>query len=209
MFITFEGPEGSGKTSQIQLLAEFLRLKGYTVLTTREPGGTRIGDQIRDCLHDVANTEMTPTAEVLLYSASRAQLVREVVQPALAEGQVVLCDRFYDSTIAYQGYGRTLNRDDLWRITQFATSGLKPDLTFLLDMDVQRGLARRVANEAEMNRLDLEQISFHQRVRQGYHALAAEEPARWLVVNADRPVEVVQADLRQLLANRLPLPGPA
>ncbi len=209
MFITFEGPEGSGKTSQIQLLAEFLRLKGYTVLTTREPGGTRIGDQIRDCLHDVANTEMTPTAEVLLYSASRAQLVREVVQPALAEGQVVLCDRFYDSTIAYQGYGRTLNRDDLWRITQFATGGLKPDLTFLLDMDVQRGLARRVANEAEMNRLDLEQVSFHQRVRQGYHALAAEEPARWLVVNADRPVEVVQADLRQLLATRLPLPGPA
>lgn len=209
MFITFEGPEGSGKTSQIRLLAEFLRLKGYSVLSTREPGGTRIGDQIRACLHDVANTEMTPTAEVLLYSASRAQLVREVVRPALAEGQVVLCDRFYDSTIAYQGYGRTLNREDLQRITLFATGGLKPDLTFLLDMDVQRGLARRVANAAEMNRLDLEQVSFHQRVRQGYHALAQAEPARWLVVDADRPVEDVQAELRQLLVSRLPLLGPA
>ncbi len=203
MFITFEGPEGSGKTSQIRLLADFLQVKGYSVLTTREPGGTRIGDQIRDCLHDVANTEMTPAAEVLLYSASRAQLVREVIRPALAADQVVLCDRFYDSTIAYQGYGRTLNRDDLRQITHFATGGLKPDLTFLLDIDVERGLARRVANAAEMNRLDLEQVSFHQRVRQGYHALAQAEPARWLLVNADRSVEAVQADLRRLLVNRL------
>ncbi len=203
MFITFEGPEGSGKTSQIQLLVKFLQERGYRVLTTREPGGTRIGDQIRACLHDVTNTEMTPVAEVLLYAASRAQLVREVIQPALVAGQMVLCDRFYDSTMAYQGYGRTLDRDALRQITRFATGGLKPDLTILLDIDVERGLARRVANAAEMNRLDLEQVSFHQRVRQGYHALVQQDPTRWLVVDADRPVDVVQAELRRLVATRL------
>lgn len=203
MFITLEGPEGSGKTSQIRLLAEFLRDRGVDVLATREPGGTRIGDQIRACLHDVANTEMAPEAEVLLYSASRAQLVAEVIHPALAAGQVVLCDRFYDSTIAYQGYGRSLDLRALQQITHFATGGLVPDLTFLLDLDVERGLARRIANDAEMNRLDLEQISFHRRVRQGYHTLAQAEPARWLIVDADRPPEAVQADLRRLLLARL------
>lgn len=203
MFITFEGPEGSGKTSQIQLLATFLRQQGYRVLATREPGGTRIGDQIRACLHDVANTEMTPAAEVLLYSASRAQHVRELILPALAAGQIVLCDRFYDSTIAYQGYGRSLDRAELRQITRFATGGLVPDLTFLLDMDVAHGLARRVANAAEMNRLDLEQLSFHRRVRAGYHDLAQAEPARWVIVDADRPVEIVQVELRHFLLARL------
>lgn len=203
MFVTFEGPEGSGKTSQVRLLAEFLRAQGIAVLATREPGGTRIGDQIRACLHDVANREMTPEAEVLLYSASRAQLVAEVIRPALAAGQVVLCDRFFDSTMAYQGYGRSLNRQQLQQITQFATGGLVPHLTFLLDIDVTRGLARRIANAAEMNRLDLEQISFHERVRQGYHALAQADTARWLIVDADRHPEVVQAELRRLLLARL------
>lgn len=203
MFITLEGPEGSGKTSQIRLLAEFLRDRGVDVLATREPGGTRIGDQIRACLHDVANTEMAPEAEVLLYSASRAQLVAEVIRPALAAGHVVLCDRFYDSTIAYQGYGRFLDLRALQQITHFATGGLVPDLTLLLDLDVERGLARRIANDAEMNRLDLEQVSFHRRVRQGYHTLAQAEPARWLIVDADRPPEAVQADLRRLLLARL------
>ncbi len=203
MFVTFEGPEGSGKTSQIRLLAEFLRAQGIAVLATREPGGTRIGDQIRACLHDVANREMTPEAEVLLYSASRAQLVAEVIRPALAVGQVVLCDRFFDSTMAYQGYGRSLNRQQLWQITQFATGGLMPHLTFLLDIDVTRGLARRIANAVEINRLDLEQIDFHERVRQGYHALAQADAARWLIIDADRPVEVVQAELRRLLLARL------
>ncbi len=203
MFVTFEGPEGSGKTSQVQLLADFLRAQGIAVLATREPGGTRIGDQIRACLHDVANREMTPQAEVLLYSASRAQLVAEVIRPALAAGQVVLCDRFFDSTMAYQGYGRSLDRQALQQITLFATGGLVPHLTFLLDIDVTRGLARRITNAAEMNRLDLEQIDFHERVRQGYHALAQANPARWLLVDADRPADVVQAELRQLLLPRL------
>ncbi|MCA9969815.1 MAG: dTMP kinase [Anaerolineales bacterium] len=205
MFITFEGPEGSGKTSQIRLLAGYLRLGGYDVVETREPGGTAIGDQIRACLHDVRNTEMAAEAEILLYSASRAQLVRQVIRPALARGQIVLCDRFADSTLAYQGYGRLLPLDQLKQITSFATGALRPDLTFLLDIDVERGLARRRANDEEMNRLDLETVAFHQRVRRGYHALIAADPARWLVVDADRPVDAVQADLRRLLQAQLPV----
>ena len=199
MFITLEGPEGSGKSSQIGLLAEFLAGQGYSVVITREPGGTPIGDQIRHVLHDVANTAMSSTAELLLYSASRAQLVNELVRPALAAGQVVLCDRYADSTLAYQGYGRSLNLDTLQTITHFATGGLKPDLTLLLDIDVERGLARRRDGGEEMNRLDLEVVSFHQRVRDGYHQLALEDPDRWVIVEADRPVTAVQADLQEIV----------
>lgn len=203
MFITFEGPEGSGKSSQIALLSDFLRRQGFTVIATREPGGTPIGDQIRDVLHDVANTAMVPAAELLLYSASRAQLVGELVRPALAEGKVVICDRFFDSTLAYQGYGRALDLTELTHITQFATGGLKPDLTLLLDIEVERGLARRRDGGEEMNRLDLEVVSFHQRVRDGYHELALLEPERWVIVDADRPVTAVQAALRQIVLSRL------
>ncbi|MEZ4512556.1 MAG: dTMP kinase [Chloroflexota bacterium] len=205
MFITFEGPEGSGKTSQIRLLTDFLRGHGCRVTVTREPGGTRIGDQIRACLHDVANREMVPTSELLLYSASRAQLVGELIRPALANGGIVLCDRFADSTLAYQGYGRGLNLQDLITITAIATGGLKPDLTFLLDLDVERGLARRRLGGDEMNRLDLESVRFHERVRAGYHTLAAQEPQRWRLVNADRSVDAVQADLQQLVMAQISL----
>ena len=203
MFITLEGPEGSGKSSQIGLLADFLTQQGYVVMTTREPGGTPIGDQIRHVLHDVANTAMSSTAELLLYSASRAQLVDELVRPALAKGQVVLCDRYADSTLAYQGYGRNLNLADLQIITKIATGGLKPDLTLLLDIDVDRGLARRRDDGEEMNRLDLEVVSFHQRVRDGYHRLALEDPDRWVIVDADRSVTAVQADLQRIVLTRL------
>lgn len=203
MFITLEGPEGSGKSSQIGLLTEFLCRQGFSVVTTREPGGTAIGDQIRHVLHDVANTAMSSAAELLLYSASRAQLVNELIRPALAEGKVVICDRYADSTLAYQGYGRSLNLDDLRTITQFATGGLKPDLTLLLDIDVERGLARRRDGGEEMNRLDLELVSFHQRVRDGYHQLAQAEPARWAIVDADRSVEDVQVVLQMIVLERL------
>lgn len=199
MFITFEGPDGSGKTSQIALLAAYLRAKGHTVVATREPGGTAIGDQIRACLHDVANTAMASETELLLYSASRAQLVRELIRPSLASGCIVLCDRFADSTMAYQGYGRGLDRDQLALLTAFATGGLKPDLTILLDMDVARGLRRRTANEEEMNRLDLETAVFHQRVREGYHQLAAHEPDRWRLVDADREITAVFADVQRIV----------
>ena len=203
MFITFEGPEGSGKTSQIILLATYLRELGYKVVETREPGGTSIGDQIREVLHDVGNGEMQAVTELLLYAASRAQLVRELVQPALAAGKIILCDRYADSTLAYQGYGRGLDLDELRLLTRFATGGLQPDFTLLLDIDVERGLARRQGNEEEMNRLDLEAVSFHQKVRSGYHQLVAIEPERWVVVDADRPVAVVQQELRAIVVEKL------
>ncbi len=203
MFITLEGPEGSGKSSQIRLLHEYLQAQGTAVCLTREPGGTPIGDEIRACVHNVQNTGMSPEAELLLYSASRAQLVREVIRPSLAAGLVVLCDRFYDSTLAYQGYGRGLDLTALRQITDFATGGLKTDLTLLLDIDVEVGLARRAGGGEEMNRLDLETVAFHQRVREGYHQLAAQEPVRWVIVDAARPPTAVQNDLRAVVVNRL------
>ena len=202
MFITFEGPEGSGKTSQIAALATFLSEQGHKVLTTREPGGTKIGDQVRACLHDVANREMTAVAEMLLYSASRAQLVAELIRPKLAAGYIILCDRFVDSTLAYQGYGRGLDLNALKLISQFATTNLTPDLTLLLDIDVERGLARRLANDEEMNRLDLEKVSFHQRVRAGYYELRQLEPERWVVVDADRPFAAIQQELQTIIHKR-------
>jgi dTMP kinase len=203
MFITFEGPEGSGKSTQLALLADYLRERDYPVVATREPGGTPIGDQIRACLHDVANQAMTPAAEILLYSASRAQLVGEVIRPALRAGQIVLSDRFADSTLAYQGYGRGLDLDALAFITRLATGDLKPNLTLLFDLDVTCGLARRAEGGQEMNRMDLQTVAFHQRVRDGYHRLAAMEPERWLVVDAERPPEVIQAEVRRLVFARL------
>jgi dTMP kinase len=207
MFITLEGPEGSGKSTQLRLLADYLRARGYTVVATREPGGTAIGDQIRDTLHDTANTAMSPTAEVLLYSASRAQLVAEVIRPALAAGRIVLCDRYADSTMAYQGYGRGLDRVMLAALTAIATGGLTPDLTLLLDIDVACGLGRRRDEGEEMNRLDLEEVAFHERVRAGYHALAVAESSRWVVINADRQVEEVQAAIRHAVEKQLPSVG--
>ena len=203
MFITFEGPEGSGKSTQLRLLADYLRLNGYQVDTLREPGGTTIGDQIRDVLHDTANTAMVPMTEVMLYSASRAQLVEQCIRPALAEGHIVLCDRFADSTLAYQGYGRELDMGVLATLTTFATGSLRPDLTILLDLDVSRGLSRRRDEGEEMNRLDLEAVSFHERVRGGYHVLAAAEPARWVILDADQPVASVAADVRSTVLKRL------
>lgn len=203
MFITFEGTEGCGKSSQIPLLAGFLRAQGFDVLATREPGGTAIGDQIRAILSDMANTAMRPRTEMLLFQASRAQHVDEVIRPALAQGQVVLCDRFADSTLAYQGYGYQNDLAPIQTIIDYATGGLTPDLTFLLDLsDVQVGLQRR-ATDGEWNRLDAMQLGFHQRVRQGYYSLVAAQPERWVVVDAEQTFEVVQEELRRLTLERL------
>ena len=155
MFITFEGPDGCGKTTQIDLLEKYLIQQGYSVFRTREPGGTHIGEQIRDVLHNRENTDMTCEAEILLYSASRAQLVQEKIKPALEEGTIVISDRFFDSTLAYQGYGRGLDLDDLRQITAFATGGLRPDLTVYLEIEPEEGLRRRQRDsEAEWNRLE-------------------------------------------------------
>lgn len=205
MFITFEGPEGSGKSTQIRLLAEFMRARGLSVEVVREPGGTPIGDQVRHVLHDTANTAMSPEAEVLLYSASRAQLVSQRIRPSLAAGRIVLCDRYADSTMAYQGYGRGLDLGMLAALTEIATGGLKPDLTLLLDLDVSAGLSRRRVRGEEMNRLDLEAVAFHERVREGYRLLANADPERWVRIQADRPVDVVAADIREAVLARLPV----
>jgi dTMP kinase len=202
MFITLEGPDGSGKTTQIHRLYDRLVAAGYAPLLTREPGGTPIGDQIRDVLHSLANDDMVDTTEILLYSASRAQLVAQVIRPALEKGRLVLCDRYADSTMAYQGYGRRLDLDALQVITQFATGGLRPDLTILLDVDVQTGLGRKQAAE-EWNRMDQQAIDFHQRTRAGYLALAAAEPDRWITVDASGPVPHVAELTWQTVVQRL------
>lgn len=203
MFITFEGSEGSGKSTQIEMLAAYLRQRGYEVLVTREPGGTHIGEQVRQCLHDVKNKEMTAEAEVLLYSASRSQLVQEVIVPALDNGVIVLSDRYADSTIAYQGYGRQLDLEALHSLTQFATSGLKPDLTILFDIDVEEGLSRRSVGGGEMNRMDLQEIAFYKRVRNGYMELVKQEPERWVTVDAGRPPDEIQNDVRRSVDMKL------
>jgi len=203
LFITLEGPDGGGKTTQAYLLADHLRRFGHSVVLTREPGGTAIGEQVRAVLHDPAHTDMCPWAEVFLYAASRAQLVAQLVRPALAEGKVVVCDRFYDSTLAYQGYGRGLDIVALWTITRLATGGLAPDLTLCLDIDPGRGLQRRLLGGEEWNRLDQEALAFHRRVRAGYLELAGLEPDRWVVIDAARPVEDVQREVRALVEGRL------
>ena len=207
LFITFEGPEGSGKTTQMELLRDYLEEKGYPVLATREPGGTSIGDQIRAILLDPSNTDMLPASEALLFSAARAQIVHQVIRPHLQQGGIVLCDRYADSTLAYQGYGHGLDLEMLRTITALATGGLKPDLTVYLDIDVEQGLRRKLAaheaERAEWNRLDQQEMEFHHRVRDGYLRMAAEEPDRWLVIDATQPVEAIQALIRELVIRKL------
>lgn len=198
LFITFEGPDGSGKSTQIQLLADVLERSGASVLVTREPGGTRIGNAIRTILHDRTHTEMSPRAEALLYNAARAQLVDEVILPALQAGRIVLCDRYADSTLAYQGYG--YGRDLAWlrRLISFATGDLKPHLTIFLDIDPAQGLQRKqIAGGQEWNRMEDKAVAFHQAAYEGYRQLAAQEPERWLVVDATQPADVVHAILWQ------------
>jgi len=202
MFISFEGPEGSGKTLQISALAEFLKEAGYPVLATREPGGTGIGDQVREILLDLDNTAMQARTEILLFQASRAQLVDEVILPHLAKGDIVLSDRYADSTIAYQGYGHQVNLEQLKNIVTFATGGLKPGLSLLLDIDVEDGLRRKSGGE-EWNRLDAYELDFHQRVRQGFHQMVAAEPERWVVIDAAKTRSEVQAEIRQIVLERL------
>src|SRR5688572_12005079 len=206
MFIAFEGPDGSGKTTQVAYIAEILRGRGYKVLHAREPGGTAIGDQIRDVLHNLKNEGMNPRAELLLYNASRAQIVAEAIRPHLEDGGLVICDRFFDSTMAYQGYGHGLDLTTLRAIVDFATGGLRPDLTFFLDISAEEGIQRRLSamdKGGEWTRLDAMGEAFHKRVREGYHKLIADEPERWVTIDAAQPVEKVQADILKLLDQRL------
>ena len=203
LFITFEGPEGSGKSTQVRLLVAWLEDRGVDVLATREPGGTPAGDRIRDILLSSTACPITPEAEALLFSASRAQLVREVIRPHLERGGIVVCDRFADSTLAYQGYGRGLDLDMLQVITYFATGGLVPDITFLLDIPVEEGLARKRRHQEEWNRMEQEVLTYHERVRAGYLALAAQEPERWYVLDARQAVSELQERIREVVARKL------
>lgn len=202
-FITFEGPDGGGKTSQAAALAEHLRQQGYPVLATREPGGTPIGERVREVLSDLKNREMQPRTEILLFQASRAQLVEQVILPHLRGGGIVVSDRYADSTLAYQGYGhQKFELSQVKALIDFATGGLKPDLTLLLDLDVQVGLQRRIEGGG-WNRLDDYDLAFHQRVRQGFLQMAQAEPQRWAIVDASQPQEIVQAQARQIVRERL------
>ncbi|HEX9028427.1 MAG TPA: dTMP kinase [Anaerolineales bacterium] len=202
MFITFEGSEGCGKTTQVAGLSTWLCQQGYPVLVTREPGGTPIGDQIREVLFSMRNTDMEPRAEILLFQASRAQLVSRVILPHLQQGGIVLSDRYADSTLAYQGYGYQLDLAPLRALIDFATGGLKPDLTLLLDLDVEVGLKRR-SKAGDINRLDAYQVEFYQRVRSGYHQMVEDDPQRWAVIDAAQPAEQVQTAVRQVVLDRL------
>ena len=205
LFITFEGTEGSGKSTQIALLAERLRSFGHQVRTLREPGGTPIGEEIRHTLkHSKNNEAMTPEAELLLMNASRAQLVREVIRPALAAGEIVLCDRFYDSTIAYQGYGRQLDLKMVQAIIEAAVGNTRPNLTLLLQIPQQTAQQRRLARqptlplELQRDRIEESGQSFFKRVAKGYEAIAAAEPDRVRVVDASGTVQEISARIWKL-----------
>lgn len=208
MLITIEGPDGSGKTMQIPLLVDFLRGKGYQVFAAREPGGTAIGDQVRAILMNLQNTSMHPRTETLLFCAARAQLIEEVIRPHLLKNEVVILDRYADSTMAYQGYGHQNDLEMIRQVLQFATGGLKPDLTLLLDIEAEAGLRRRQKSGGEWNRMDDYQLELHQRVRRGYLEMAKAEPERWRVVDASQPPEVVQSSIQKIIVDYLHLNSP-
>lgn len=202
-FITFEGIEGCGKTTQSRLLAEHLRTSGFSVLTTREPGGCAISDAIRSILLDAANSALTQRSELLLYAAARAQHVDEIIRPALTAGTSVICDRYTDATIAYQGHGRNLDRTLINDLNRLATDGVAPDLTLLLDFSVEEGLGRaRNRNEqatgANEDRFERESFDFHRRVRQGYLELAASEE-RFRVIDASGSVDTIASRTQQVV----------
>lgn len=200
LFITLEGPDGSGKSTQARLLCEYLKARGEDVVLTREPGGTKIGEQIREIIHSHRNTEMSATTECLLYNAARAQIVAEIIRPALADDKIVIADRYADSTLAYQGYGRQLPLDYVRAAIEFATGGLVPDLTFFVDVSVEDGIARRVNGQQrgeELNRMDAQSRDFYERAREGYEHLMRAEPQRWRRINGAQSIQQVQSDLRR------------
>ena len=196
LFIAFEGGEGAGKSTQVRLLCDWLTAQGRTARATFEPGGTPAGAAVRAIVLDRAHTGLSPRAEALLYAADRAQHAHAVLRPALAASEVVVTDRYVDSSLAYQGAGRTIGLDDVATISRWATQGLRPDLTVLLDLPPETGLAR-ARGRAVADRLESESLEFHHRVRDTFRALAAAEPGRYLVLDATRGVEELAADVRQ------------
>ncbi len=200
-FITIEGPDGSGKTSQAARLAEALRERGFDVVLTREPGGTALGDRVREIVLTRGREPIAPRADALLFNAARAQHVFEVIDPALAAGRVVVCARYADSTLAYQGYGEGVPLDELREIIRIATAGRTPDRTILLDLPVEAGLRRKSPDDHETRFETVFDLGFHERVRAGFLEMARAEPKRWVVVDADRtPDEIFEDVLAEALA---------
>lgn len=212
IFITFEGPDGAGKTTQMRMLGERLEMLGKEVVYTREPGGTRISEEIRDILLNPSHSEMSDRTEALLYAASRAQHVEEFIKPALMAGKIVLCDRFTDSTIAYQGFGRGIDVSFLDKLNRIAVAGVNPDLTLVLDIDPAQGIDRisekRVRAGQAKDRIELENIEFHKRVREGFRCLVAANPQRCKTVDAGRDPETVHNEVykqvKEVLDNENP-----
>lgn len=210
-FITFEGIEGCGKSTQVRRAAERLTTAGYEVVVTREPGGCPIADAIRAILLDARNSAMVPMAELLLYAAARAQHVSEVIEPALNAGKIVLCDRFTDSTLSYQGFGRQLDRELIFHLNSLAAGDIRPNLTVLLDCPVETGLARAMArinasSTAREERFEQESLHFHQRIRDGFLFLAAADPGRFEVLDGSRGIEETEALVAEAIRSRLPAP---
>ena len=204
MFITLEGPEGSGKTTAVESAVKKLQEMGYEIVRTREPGGTPIAEQIRNVILDKANTSMDPRTEALLYAASRRQHLVEKVWPAIKEGKIVICDRYLDSSLAYQGGARGLGIDNVLNINLFATENTWPDLTLLFDIKPEEGLKRIAANASrEVNRLDLEKIEFHQKVRESFLYLAKKYPERFIIIDASKSREEVAKDTLDAILSRL------
>ena len=208
VFITFEGIEGSGKSTQVVLYANYLKGLRKAVTLTREPGGTDIGDQIRKILLDPGNKMLAPKAELLLYAAARAQHLEELIGPALSAGDVVLCDRFSDATLAYQGHGRGLDADVIRSLDTIVTAGLRPDLTILLDLDAAAGLSRargrnRTSGFQAEARFENEELAFHERVREGYLTLARQEPGRFRIVSALASPDEIQKSIRNIIDEAL------
>ena len=209
LFIALEGPEGSGKSTQARRLAERLRDRFEEVIVTREPGGTTVGERIRAILLDQMECAILPETEALLLAAARAQHVGEVIRPALERGAAVVCDRFVDSSLAYQSGGRGLPLAEVWAVNRMAIQGIEPDIRVLLDLPAEDGLRRRLGGAGEINRIDLAGIEFHQRVRACYHQLVAADPESWVVIDASRPRAEVATELWRAVTAHPALAGPA
>ncbi len=203
LFITFEGIEGCGKTTQMNLLSDYLKNEGFPVLKTREPGGTKIGEKIRDILLNPDNKKMANETEILLYGASRTQHIEEIIKPALKSGKIVLCDRYADSTLAYQGFGRNMGISFIKRAYRLSLGTIQPDLTILLDLDVKAGLDRIKNRKGGNDRIEKEKIAFHNRVRKGYLKLAKASRGRIKVVRADKRIDEIQKEIKDIVIRKL------
>ena len=202
MFITVEGPDGSGKTTQLQLLVRSLTEKGYEVVVTREPGGTKVGNSIREVLLSPEHDEMTPRVEMMLYAASRAQNIDQVIRPALKRGAIVVCDRFVDASIAYQGYGLQYDLTQILSLNEWATAGIKPDLTFLFDLTPDQA-SRRMKDRGQLDRIESRDESFHQRVYDGFKKILEQHPDRMVRIDANATIEMIQDEVLDITLERL------